>query len=614
MSLGGEGGCSCLESFDPAQPSIHLMPDGSCGDVCPGEDAQTPERYCGGPTTLAVYRIKAPAPAPRPSGSIVVDRAKHFPGTDAIHGSSGLQTSQVPPTLPASPPSKAGEWVAGVQSEILKAISYAPVPLKSPRDPLRGKPLPDDDFMSSDTSALWGPKGRHDLRTIRALGANGVRLYGNDPSLNHKEFLDEAMAQGLRAITGISDYPYTQMGGNCLTTKLNCYSQVKKAYLENLRNGFLDNKTRRYHPALRTVILINEPDLKFQPVMSPEVFCKPLVSAFDAVIDAEREMGVVGPAPNFTVTFSFGICRGCPVHGESPAVGQMAALLLAMKDPSTVGYAARNNLWSVYKARWENSVNTANPAKGPGGFKDLFLDVYQRVFRSVPVFIGEYHAPDQVDQEQDLNDILSLAGNNSTLLAGISFFEFQVRYDKGGDEMRFGMFGLGDRSLGSFRIATETSQGNFSAWCLTPMVAASETEQCGRMEHGIRYRVLSTWGYDVKSVPSPELCCAKCGESTSCRSWVWKAHAAGAAPDPCPGRCWLYGEAPAHRWQVVDDPDCVSGLPPEGSTPEFSNMSPNLLSSRVAKAFSGRGLDYSSFCPAAGVVLLHVPPDKVACR
>jgi hypothetical protein len=348
--------------------------------------------------------------------------------------------------------------------------------------------------------------------------------------------------------------------------------------------------------------------------MSPEVFCKPLVSAFDAVIDAEREMGVVGPAPNFTVTFSFGICTGCQVHSESPAVGQMAALLLAMKDPSTVGYEARNDLWSVYKARWENSVNTANPAKGPGGFKDLFLDVYDRVFGSIPVFIGEYHAPGQVDQEQDLNDIMSLAGNKSTLLAGISFFEFQVRYDKGGDEMRFGMFGLGDRSLGSFKIATETSEGTFSAWCLTPMVAATETEQCGRMEYGIRYHVLSKWGYDVKSVPSPELCCAKCGESTSCRSWAWKAHAAGAKPDPCPGRCWLYGEVPAHRWQVVDDPDCVSGLPPKGRSPEFSNESPSLTSSRVAKAFGGSGLDYSPFCPATGVVLLHVHPDKAECR
>jgi len=125
MSLGGEGGCSCLVSFDPAEPSIHLMPDGSCGDVCPGEDAQTPKRYCGGLTTLAVYRIKAPAPAPRPSGSIA-DRAKHFSGTDVVHGSSGLQTSQVPPTVPATPPSKAGEWMAGVPSEILNAITGGP--------------------------------------------------------------------------------------------------------------------------------------------------------------------------------------------------------------------------------------------------------------------------------------------------------------------------------------------------------------------------------------------------------------------------------------------------------------------------------------------------------
>merc|ERR1719221_917227 len=180
-----------------------------------------------------------------------------------------------------------------VPKQLLKGIGYAPVPLRGQAQ------LLNDDFMSVNATALWSSQGRGDLGIIRALGANSLRLYGNDPSLYHGPFLDEALAHGLQVVAGLSDYPYTQMAGSCVNTDSNCFAQVKEQYTMNLNRGFLlSNNT--YHPALRTFILMNEPDLKFLPITEPWRFCKALVSAFDAVLEAEKEVNIMGPMPNFS--------------------------------------------------------------------------------------------------------------------------------------------------------------------------------------------------------------------------------------------------------------------------------------------------------------------------
>lgn len=83
----------------------------------------------------------------------------------------------------------------------------------------------------------------------------------------------------------------------------------------------------RYHPALSYFILVNEPDLKI-PETADSVLpdsqrlAKAIISAFDAVLDAEHEAKVTGSLINFTVTFSYAICRVCPENqGTQPARG-----------------------------------------------------------------------------------------------------------------------------------------------------------------------------------------------------------------------------------------------------------------------------------------------------
>merc|ERR1719419_239949 len=67
-----------------------------------------------------------------------------------------------------------------------------------------------DDFFNDPAMAQWGCPGRGDLRIMAKMGANMVRLYGNDPRWSHKAFLDEAGKLGLGIIPGISDWPYLQ--------------------------------------------------------------------------------------------------------------------------------------------------------------------------------------------------------------------------------------------------------------------------------------------------------------------------------------------------------------------------------------------------------------------
>lgn len=349
----------------------------------------------------------------------------------------------------------AGAFLEVAFAELFKGICYAPAPCKDECVLLQ------DDFMAEDAKALWGTRYRADLEIIKGLGATHVRLYGNNPANMHRSFLDEASKVGLAVIVGISNWPFTQMPeSNCMQfSDYNCYQQVKESYSGNLRGGLLLNDGT-YHAALASVIVINEPDLKLPAMEEPMKWCKGIISAIDGMLDAEAEANVTGKLPPFTATFSFGVCGACRDFASSPALGQMVELRHALFRPLDYGYQPRNNLTDFYYKRFYNSFNTNNPARD---VKHIFLDLYEQEFPDMPVIIQEYHSP-FVNQEEDLAELLEIAGNSS-LLKGVSFFEYQVRYDKGGPELAFGIFGLGDFVIADFDYFAQ----QFVSWCLVPM-------------------------------------------------------------------------------------------------------------------------------------------------
>merc|ERR1719446_1289227 len=103
-------------------------------------------------------------------------------------------------------------------------------------------------------------------------------------------------------------------------------------------------------------------ELKFQ-LNEPKPWAKVLISAFDAVLDAEKEFGMQEVQLQVTVTWSTALCPACVSHGNIPAVGQMAELRNAMENPAAYGYTPRNNLMEAYSRRFVNSFNTQAPAE-----------------------------------------------------------------------------------------------------------------------------------------------------------------------------------------------------------------------------------------------------------
>lgn len=375
-------------------------------------------------------------------------------------------------------------------TEIIKAISYAPVPLKEVQY------LPNDDFMAKGTQNLWSSAScRRDLSLMKAMGANAVRLYGDDAELDHQAFLDEALNEGLKVIPGLSDYAYIQMEGSCMSTNFDCFTQIQKQYTSNLRNGFMHNDGT-YHAALEMIVLMNEPDLKFEMQHGTANFCKAVISALDAILEAEVVAGVVGKLPKFAIVVSFAMCQTCSSFQNNPGLGQMDELRRAFHEPQLVGYTPKHDIWDAYQTRVVNGINTANSVSE---FLQYFMESYTATFPQTPLFVGEFHSPTGRMQEE-LTTILQVAQTDRFLL-GVSFFEFQVRYDKGPKDQVYGMFGLGNVAQGSVQIAGQ----DFLAWCLTP-----QADTAGNMLPQAVAAAFGGAGVDYES-----LCTRTCPASTS---------------------------------------------------------------------------------------------------
>jgi len=302
-----------------------------------------------------------------------------------------------------------------------------------------------------------------------------------------------------------------------------------------------------------------------------------LISAFDGVLQAEKDAGVAGAAPNLTVTFSFAQCLECAPAGGHPGLGQMLALRGTMREPKLVQYAARNDLWQLFQERFTNSVDTACDAHD---LRRLFLDAYDKHFQGTPVFIGEYHAPAASNQETDLTTMMQLAKDPSNMLLGISFFEYQVRYDEGCAEKSFGMFGLSD----DLAIAVaDIGYGAFTSWCLTP-VEAKSPGQCDSLEKDVEYVSSGNWSIIIGHVPSAEMCCTKCKEHhNGCRTWTWMPDGGLSG---CPSKCLLKGGSVVRKVRNVG---AVSGLPGESRFTFMHEV--------VMRAYGGPGIDLNDACP-----------------
>eukprot|EP00928_Gymnodinium_smaydae_P011728 TRINITY_DN1429_c0_g1_i1.p1 TRINITY_DN1429_c0_g1~~TRINITY_DN1429_c0_g1_i1.p1 ORF type:complete len:618 (+),score=106.08 TRINITY_DN1429_c0_g1_i1:57-1856(+) len=355
------------------------------------------------------------------------------------------------PTHPLPSDPEVPTWRDMKKKFVMKGIAYGPSP-----ETVRGVLFERDDFLSEAGAPLYAQWGRGDFKTMSTLGANTVRLYGMDPTQNHTMGLDEAHKNGLSLIAGVSDWPYLQMPGSCQETGGNCYQQIFDWYMMVLDSGLTvtrEDGKKAYHPALKSLIVINEPEIgKFNQDRTWQ--CKVVVTAIDAIVSAERVKGVFGNPLTLTVAYSMAGFYG------PPALGQMQMLFDCMNhiEWKSGGYKPVNDVKQVYLSRFVNSFNTHNNA---GTVTSLILDKYRHTFWSrgvtIPLMIGEYDASTEA-QKWDLKKMLDQTTNSRyPFFLGYNYFEFQARYDKKEHwqhEMTFGTFGFD----------FECKMGNLSWW------------------------------------------------------------------------------------------------------------------------------------------------------
>jgi hypothetical protein len=289
---------------------------------------------------------------------------------------------------------------------------------------------------------------------------------------------------------------------------LNCFGNVHKSWAGSLENGFALSQAevnssghgKRYHPALDTIVLINEPELKFTNASSLEVFrplddyTRAVVSALDGVLSAERDAGVQGAdAIRFTATVSYAPCPTCAsfeslqalgccvacggdltpceafgevgqkmkcpegVHkadgtDDCPALAQMLDLHRAMVDPSSVGYKPLTpDFAEQYAKRFVFSLDWFSPSDF---IMPQFLDKYMQLefnkgksaAEMVPVFFGAFHdhtANTAPLFESSLQTLTGVVQDQSNPLYGFNIYEYQVAYNKACNETQLDEYASG---------------------------------------------------------------------------------------------------------------------------------------------------------------------------
>merc|ERR1712137_627145 len=293
-------------------------------------------------------------------------------------------------------------------------------------------------------------------------------------------FLNRAAEVGVNVMAGYHTY------NPC--PEFDCFESWKKATLQGLEQGFRQGD--EWHPAVSTFILMNEPDL-VHPTSGAEGRIKLVLSALDGFLAAEKEAGIKPGRTRLTATWSFAMQQG--LNGKVTMAGTWGFQDTAtgVSNPAIVNYTSRCNqaeLKQAFDSRWVHGVNT----QAPWDFVDAVIGGDEPNFAPVPWFVGEYGANGQPFStiKRDLENIERKAKTNDMFL-GAAFFQFQTAYFKGGSEMNFGLFRLGDRQVGETGDICDKGMGcqKFPVHCLTTQRDSLPSFVQGRAE-----AVAAAWG------------------------------------------------------------------------------------------------------------------------
>eukprot|EP00929_Paragymnodinium_shiwhaense_P016605 TRINITY_DN12509_c0_g1_i1.p1 TRINITY_DN12509_c0_g1~~TRINITY_DN12509_c0_g1_i1.p1 ORF type:complete len:507 (-),score=147.39 TRINITY_DN12509_c0_g1_i1:157-1677(-) len=410
--------------------------------------------------------------------------------------SSGSTTAPTPapspaPPTPPTPPSPPTPGPPGASSydgnppfmlqEVgIKGFSYNPLYLNDPsclEHPGTSKCMKiyNDDVSAEWATKMWSPEGRGDIKTMATFGANAVRLYGNDPRFSKRKFFDELLKNKMKAITGLSNWPFVNQGSpqGCIWKGYDCFANATDTYSMLLDNAEFA-KDGYYHNAIEIISIMNEPDIHawnpgaWKPPYK-ENYIKALVTAFDGMLSAEKKAGIKpwknGQLPKITVAWSYAMLpkaeanengyfpKDAPQEAFGPSIGFMSQFYYAIMDPKgKVGYEPQNDLKQAYQDRFILALQPFNPsaqvlkqailpARELPGLKGMKL--YLGEFNPAVDMCGDKPICDNYGKKQLQQDITTILTDSTwkESVVGMNFFQFQQPYCKDGNhELQYGMF------------------------------------------------------------------------------------------------------------------------------------------------------------------------------
>jgi hypothetical protein len=345
----------------------------------------------------------------------------------------------------------------------LKGFSYNPLFLADPR--CNDMPVTDasncSDIVNDDVSAewagnMWNSSGRDDIGIMSSLGANTVRLYGNDPRFSKRKFMNYALEKKMKVVTGLSNYPYVNTDNGCIHKppigkNFDCFDTIKEHYGQVISVGEFAEKNGYYHNSLEVISLFNEPDIHMWTGgwSSPNNYILGLITAFDGFLSAEKEAGIKpwknGRLPKITISWSYAVLNQVPcdktgyINNKSEcgaAIGFMSQFYNALNDLNgTVQYSPKNDLKKAYTERWITSLQTFVTAE------QVYREVISKdvpAMKGLKVYFGEYDPAvdlcgefkpecDRYGKSELLNDLKTILTDSKWAKAGslgVSFFSY----------------------------------------------------------------------------------------------------------------------------------------------------------------------------------------------
>merc|ERR1719330_1196557 len=205
----------------------------------------------------------------------------------------------------------------------------------------------------------------------------------------------------------------------------------------------------------------------------------------------------VASSPRMTVgglciTWSFAMRVSVDGKVRGPGNYGFQDMVAVIEDPQVAHYTPRASLAELreaFRSRWVHGLNTQSPWNF---VRDLISQDYSR-FHPTPWFIGEYGGNGQDEDviRADLQSMQAYAVGSDSFL-GAAFFQFQTTYWKGGAEMNFGLFGLGDDQIGETGEVCELGCRTWPVHCLTTKLTWLPGSKANRAR-----AVATAWGGSI---------------------------------------------------------------------------------------------------------------------